>query len=167
MKFIALLGIISIVLLNLLGANEPLIEKKKVPIRIALPLLKSIDKHAIIIGNGPTDMYAFIDPVCPRSRDFVEMVFENKKMQTLYTYHFFFYELKRFNTHQMITDIYASDNAVSFMEKIMIEKKELTEHTQITQPVQKKIKMIEDVANKLDIYKRPYLFIDKSRKEGK
>ena len=63
----------------MLQANEPLIQKKKVPLDIALPLLKCIDHYSITIGVGPTQMYAFIDPVCPRSRDLIEMVLENTK----------------------------------------------------------------------------------------
>ncbi|PHR55100.1 MAG: hypothetical protein COA44_11250 [Arcobacter sp.] len=152
-------------LVNLLQANEPLIQKKKVPLVIALPLLKSIDQYSISIGTGPTQMYAFIDPVCPRSRDFVEMIFENTKMQKLYTYHFFFYELERFHTKALIADIYNSANAIDEIKKIMVKKEEVQGLKMIPKNIQEEMDAISDIAKQLDIYKRPYLFVVKPKKE--
>jgi hypothetical protein len=149
-----------------LFASEPLIEKKKAPLAVALPLLKSIDHNAIVIGTGPIDMYAFIDPLCPRSQDFVSMIVENKKMQKRYTYHFFYYELKRFNSKGLIAKIYEQDNPLTLMKKIMIEHVEIKPVKVLTDSVQKKIDEIAAVAIKLDIYKRPYLFVVKPNKGG-
>lgn len=150
-----------------LFANEPLIEKKKAPLSVALPLLKSIDHNAIVIGTGPIDMYAFIDPLCPRSQDFVSMVVENKKMQNRYTYHFFYYELKRFNSKGLIAKVYEEDDPLTLMKKIMIEHVKTEPVKVLTSTVQKKIDEISAVATELDIYKRPYLFVVKPNKEGK
>lgn len=149
-----------------LFANETLINKEKAPLSVALPLLKSIDSYAIIIGSGPTHMYAFIDPVCPRSREFVEMIVENKNMQKLYTYHFFFYELKRFNSKGLISQIYTEKEHFNMMKRIMVNKEEVSSLEVISSEVQKEIDDIADVAITLDIYKRPYLFVVKPDKEG-
>jgi len=167
MKMNRLLFLLLFMLLGTLHANDPLIQKKKVPLNIALPLLKSIDHHAILLGSGPTHMYAFIDPICPRSRDFVEMISENKKMQKLYTYHLFFYELERFHTRAIIADIYSADNPLKRMNKIMIEKQKLKGLEVITNNVNKEINEIAKIANELDIYKRPYLFVVKPKKGDK
>lgn len=148
-------------------ANEPLISKKKAPLSIALPLLKSIDQHAIIIGNGPIHMYAFIDPVCPRSREFVEMIFENAKMQQTYTYHFFYYELTRFHTKNIIGTIYTEKEPLEMMKKIMIDKIEVPLVEQLSAKVLDEIDAISKVAQKLDIYKRPYLFVVKPNEGDK
>jgi len=167
MKINRLIILLLLILISDLAANEPLIKKKKVPLSIALPLLKSIDVHAIVIGSGPTHMYAFIDPVCPRSRDFAEMVFENTKMQKLYTYHFFLYELKRFHTRALIAEIYSAKKPLKQMYKIMVNK-EKTEGLKVIQKnINKTINEISKVAQELDIYKRPYLFVVKPKKEGK
>jgi len=150
-----------------LQANEVLIEKKKVPINIALPLLQSIDQYSIYVGTGPISIYAFIDPLCPRSQDFVEMVVENKKMQTRYTYHFFLYELERFNTKKLIAEIYNNKKPFSVVKRIMLDKEELKGLNIIPAEINVKINAIKEVAKKLDIYKRPYLFVVKPQKGGK
>lgn len=146
--------------------NEPLISKEKAPLSVALPLLKSIDKHAIVIGSGPTHMYAFIDPVCPRSREFVSMIFESEKMQERYTYHFFYYELTRFHSKNLIGTVYSAKRPLEMMKSIMVDAKEVPVLTTFSSEITKEINAIADVAEKLDIYKRPYLFVVKPQKGG-
>ncbi len=159
--------IFFVLLLNSLSGNEPLISKKKAPLSVALPLLQSIDHHAIVIGNGPIHMYAFIDPVCPRSREFVEMVLENKKMQKSYTYHFFYYELTRFHTKELIGTIYTDKNPLDLMIEVMVKKHEIKRIKKLSSKVIAKMNDISKVAQKLDIYKRPYLFVVKPNKGEK
>ena len=146
--------------------NEPLITKEKAPLSVALPLLKSIDQYAIIIGKGPTHMYAFIDPVCPRSREFVSMIVESEKMQERYTYHFFYYELTRFHSKDLIATVYSAKRPVDMMKVIMVDENNVTALTTFSSDITKEINAISDVAEKLDIYKRPYLFVVKPQKGG-
>jgi len=167
MKIINNFVLLLFILVSGLTANEPLIEKKKVPLEIALPLLESIDHYSIIIGSGPTQMYAFIDPRCPRSIDFVEMVVSNTKMQKLYTYHFFLYELKRFKTNALIASILVNKNPLNKMKNIMLKKDKPDELSAVSIKIQKQINEISDIAKELDIYKRPYLFVVKPKKEDK
>jgi len=147
-----------------LGANEPLISRKKAPLSVALPLLKSIEHYAIIVGNGPIHMYAFIDPVCPRSREFVEMVLENKKMQKSYTYYFFYVELTRFHTNNIIGTIYTEKDPFSMMKKVMVDKSEVPILKEFTSDIQIEMNDISSVARELHIDKRPYLFVVKPKK---
>jgi len=147
-----------------LFANEPLISKKKASLSVALPLLKSIDKDAIIVGEGLIDVYAFIDPVCPRSREFVSMIIENDKMRERYRYHFFFYELGRFHSQGMIAKIYSEKDPLSIMKKVMIEEENISALTSFSSKITKKIENISEIAMKLDINKRPYLFVVKPEK---
>ncbi len=149
-----------------LFANEPLITKEKAPLSVALPLLNSIDQYAIIIGSGPTHMYAFIDPVCPRSREFVSMIFESEKMQERYTYHFFYYELARFHSKNLIATVYSAKRPLEMMKTIMVDQKEVSVLTTFNSDITKEINAIANVAEKLDIYKRPYLFVVKPQKGG-
>jgi len=167
MKITKAIVLLLLTLVSVLEANEPLIQKKKVPLDIALPLLKSIDQYSIILGVGPTQMYAFIDPACPRSRDFVEMIFDNTKMQKLYTYHFFFYELERFHTKSLIAEIYNSKNKIEEMKKVMVKKEEVQGLKMIPEDIQHEMDAISDIAKELDIYKRPYLFVVKPTKGEK
>ena len=166
MKINRLVILLLLTLVSGLSGNEPLIKKKKVPLDIALPLLKSVDQYAIVIGSGPTQMYAFIDPICQRSRDFVEMIFENKKMQKLYTYHFLFYELERFHTKALIAGIYSADEPLNEMHKIMVKKEKTQGLKVIPKNINKKMNAISKIAEDLDIYKRPYLFVVKAKKGG-
>ncbi|MDF1880450.1 hypothetical protein JHD50_03880 [Sulfurimonas sp. MAG313] len=156
---------ILVLLTSLLVANEPLIQKKKVPLTIALPLLKSIEQYSILVGSGPTQMYAFIDPICPRSRDFVEMVLDNKNMQKLYTYHFFLFELKRFHSSSYIAEILNSSHSIELMKKVMVKKEKIQGLDKIPNNIQKKMNLITNIAEQLDINKRPYLFVVKPNKE--
>ncbi len=149
-----------------LFANEPLIERKKVPLSVALPLLKSIEQHSILLGHGPVHMYAFIDPICPRSRDFVAMIFENKKMLELYTYHFFYYELERFHSKAYIARIYSDKNPLEMLRKHMYDKEEISPLESYPPELQNKIEQISAVAAELEIYKRPFLFVVKPQKGG-
>jgi hypothetical protein len=147
-------------------ANEALIEKKKVQLSIALPLLESIEQHAITVGNGPIHMYVFIDPVCPRSRDFVGMIFENEKMLERYTYHFFNYELERFHSKAYIAKIYSEKDPLEMLRKFMYYKEKIAPLASCPPELQKKIEQISAVAAKLEVNKRPYLFVVKPQKGG-
>lgn len=167
MKNNSVIIFLLLVFLVPLFANEPLINKKKAPLSVALPLLKSIDHHAIILGTGPIHMYAFIDPVCPRSREFVSMIIENDKMRQRYTYHFFYYELKRFNSKGIIANIYTQNDPFVMMKKVMMDHKEVASLKSFSSEVRKEMDEISAVAEKLDIYKRPYIFVVKPEKGGK
>ncbi len=156
--------LLIVLMLGALHANEPLISKKKAPLSVALPLLQSIETHAIVIGTGPIHMYAFIDPFCPRSREFVEMILENTKMQESYTYHFFYYELERFHTKELIGTIYSEKDPLSMMKRVMVDKQEVPLLKEFSSEVQKKMDDITKVAQELDIYKRPYIFVIKPKK---
>lgn len=166
MKKISRILLLFFLLTASVFGNEPLISKEKAPLSVALPLLKSIDQHAIVIGSGPTHMYAFIDPVCPRSREFVSMIFESTKMQERYTYHFFYYELTRFHSKNLIGTVYSAKRPLEMMKSIMVDAKEVPVLTTFSSEITKEINAIADVAKKLDIYKRPYLFVVKPQKGG-
>jgi hypothetical protein len=111
-------------------------------------------------------MYAFIDPVCPRSREFVSMILESVKMQERYTYHFFYYELTRFHSKNLIATIYSAKRPLEMMKTIMVDEKKVSVLTSFSSDIAKEINVITDVAEKLDIYKRPYLFVVKPQKGG-
>lgn len=148
-------------------ANEPLIKTTKAPLSVALPLLQSIDQYAIVLGSGPTHMYAFIDPICPRSREFVSMIVESEKMRERYTYHFFYYELTRFHSINLIGTIYSDKEPLEVMKKVMVEEKKIPQIEVFSLNIRNQIKAINGIAKKLNIDKRPYLFVVKPQKGDK
>jgi len=70
-----------------LYANEPQ-ERPKLPLSQSLPYLQTIEHDALILGEGPTKVYVFVDPYCPNSRNFLSLIDENSKMRSKYTYYF-------------------------------------------------------------------------------
>jgi hypothetical protein len=164
MKMIKKSLILILLIASFLDANAPLVEKAKLPLSESLPMLKTITQHAIHIGQGKTDVYVFVDPKCPRSREFVTMIAQSKRMQSLYHYQIFLYELKRFKTKNLIETIYASSDPKKMMLEIMVEKKEQLTMRKSTK-ARSKIKAISGVAHRIDVYKRPYLVLVKKRKK--
>ena len=136
-------------------------EQPKLPLEIALPKLQSIKHAAITFGTGPTQAYVFIDPYCPRSQDFLALIHESQKMRSLYTYHFFLYELPRFNTAALIEDIYSQKDAKKALIDVMINHKKIPK---VKSLMKKKIAAIAKIAHELNVYKRPYLILNKKRK---
>jgi hypothetical protein len=144
-----------------LYASEPQ-ERPKLPLSQSLPFLQTIEHNALVIGEGATKVYVFIDPYCPNSRNFIALIDENSKMRSKYTYYFFLYELKRFNSAEMIAKIYSSSNPIDALKRVMIRDQNLSES--INPSVSGKISQISNVAQTLDVYKRPYIIMVKREK---
>jgi len=128
------------------------------------PLLQKIDKYSIIMGNGPKDVYVFIDPLCKYSRKFMTLVLHNKKMTTNYRYHLYLYELPRLHSKPVINYIYTSKDPLRELLKIMVIKEKA--HT-IKKPqtyIIKQITSLERVAQSMKIHSRPYIIMDESRR---
>ena len=127
-----------------------------------IALMQPIEHHAIIYGEGERKVYVFVDPKCPHSRDFITMINENTKMRSIYRYYIFFYELKRFHSHNLIAAIYASSSPLQRTLEVMVGAKEIPTETIRNEPkIEAKIDDIARVADAIDISKRPYLIIVK------
>lgn len=126
-------------------------------------LIEPIEKHAMVYGEGSKKVYVFIDPKCPHSQDFISMINESPKMRSIYRYYLFFYELKRFQSHQFIASIYGSPTPLQRTFEVMIGHKEPTVNPAPDPKVEEKIKDIAQVAEEIGISKRPYLIIVKEQ----
>lgn len=126
-------------------------------------LIEPIEKHAMVYGEGGKKVYVFIDPKCPHSRDFISMINENAKMRGIYRYYIFFYELKRFKSHQLIASIYASALPLQRTLEVMVGQQELPADHPDDPKVEGKIADIARVAEEIGISKRPYLIIVKEQ----
>lgn len=126
-----------------------------------IALIQPIEHDAIIYGEGETKVYVFVDPKCPHSRDFMTMIYENAKMRSIYRYYIFFYELKRFHSHDLIATIYASASPLQRTLEVMVGNKEIPTASRIDPKIEAKIDDIAHVADTIGISKRPYLIIMK------
>ncbi len=151
--------------LSSLLANE-VKAHKKLPLARSLPLLKTIESAAMHLGSGPTEVYVFVDPNCPHSRNFISLISESKKMQKNYHYLIFLYSLKRMHSEALVQTIYQSNNPLKMTIDVMLNKKAPT----LVQTTKSDVKIakIAHVAQEIDVYKRPYLVLIKHpRKEEK
>ncbi|MGD9969341.1 MAG: hypothetical protein AB7S65_02690 [Sulfuricurvum sp.] len=154
MKFL-----LSLILTVLFALGDEPEEHPKLPLQQSLPYLRSIEHNAIIMGEGAIKVYVFIDPNCPNSRNFISLIDENGKMRSKYTYCFFLYELKRFHSSELIAKIYSSSHPLETLKRVMIHDE--IPSNESNPAVLDKISQIAKVAEKLDVYKRPYIIMVK------
>ncbi|MDD2781433.1 hypothetical protein [Sulfuricurvum sp.] len=145
--------LLSIIVIQTYGAE--LTNKQKIT------LIQPIEHHAMIYGEGQKKVYVFVDPKCPHSRDFMAMINENEKMRTIYRYYIFFYELKRFHSHDLIAAIYMSPAPLQQTLEVMAMGKDISENIRTEPKIEAKIDEISDVADAIGVSKRPYLIIMK------
>ena len=155
--------LLSVILfIPLFAAGEA--DKAKPTQNMVLQRLAGLRADAIELGQGPVDVYVFIDPNCPRSRDFVAMVSESEKMRRLYHYYFFLYSLPHFGSSAIVNAIYADASPKETMLSYMIGRQPLTGLNRLTPPaVQAKILRIGNTAKAIGVDKRPYLILDKKK----
>jgi hypothetical protein len=141
------------------------IEHKKLPLQQSLPLVQTIESSGLRMGTGPVKVHAFVDPICPHSRDFVEMIAESEKMRAGYSYYFYLYSLPRMHSEAVVAAIYDSDNPMELLLDVMVRHKKVKVKKTAAKSVLQKIEAISAVAEKLDVYKRPYIIMVKKPKK--
>ena len=80
------------------------------------------------------DVYAFIDPRCPHSRDFVDLIHENEKMRKRYHYYFFLYAHPMFKSGAAINAIYNAPDPKKAMLDYMLKRAPLPMLNRLTPP---------------------------------
>ena len=141
---------------TVLCANEQT-EHKNLPYDVSASLLQSIDNDALILGNGKKLLYVFIDPLCEYSRKFIKMVSKNPKMLSKYQYHLFLYSIPRLKSTDVVSAVYMSSNPKETLLQVMIEEK--VSYDKGNEMTQARVNRIATVAEEIDVYKRPYIFI--------
>ena len=141
--------------MNLLTADDGHVH---LPYAKTMELLQSIKVEAIVLGTGKTEVYVFVDPLCPHSRKFMTMVSGNGAMLTKYKYYIFLYTIPRLKSEAVVEAIYASKDPVSTMLDIMVEKQEPVLGARSAQ-ADKTVSDIASVALEMDVYKRPYIIV--------
>ena len=144
---------------TVLFANEQREEHKPLSYDVSVSLLQSIHNDAIVLGNGEKLVYVFIDPLCPHSRKFITMVSKNPKMLSKYQYHFFLYSILRMKSTDVVSAVYMSATPIETLLQIMVEDKVYSDKgNEITKA---RVDRIATVAQEIDVYKRPFIFIMK------
>jgi hypothetical protein len=130
-----------------------------------LSMLRQLRGDAIELGSGPVDVYVFIDPNCPHSHDFLEMVVDSDKMQRRYHYYFFLYALPIFRSSGIINAIYAAPSPREAMLGYMLAHRHLAKLSRMTPPaVDARVTRISNTAEAIGVDKRPYLIIDRKKR---
>ena len=160
--FGSLLFVLTLTIIPLMAVEKSV--HKKLPLSESLPILETIKGDALLMGTGERKVYLFVDPLCPHSQDFIELISSNKKLLLRNSYNIYLYTLKRLHSEKVVTAIYMSDDPLHTLVDVMIHKKKMEVEVKPNQDVRLKINAIENVAQELDVYKRPYLILTKKPK---
>ena len=123
-------------------------------------LLDTISKHAIEIGTGPNRTYAFIDPLCQKSRHFLELLDDRHDLQEKSTYYIFLYRLQKYHSEKHIQYIYQSSDPLHSLKEIMLYGDyDLLDGFTPQQETLSIVDSIAKIAKEMKIRRRPYLLI--------
>ena len=121
-------------------------------------IVNTISEHAIRLGNGPTRVYAFVDPMCPMSKSYIEIITSDTSFQKEVTYYIFLYRLPMFQSDKLIQYIYQSKTPLETLQEVMIyEDYDDLSNLKSSPEIQKFINKIADVGKELNVKARPYL----------
>lgn len=151
--------ILSLCLIGTVMFADEQKEHKHLSYDVLVPLLQSIDSDTIILGSGKKLLYVFIDPLCPHSRKFITMVSKNAKMLSKYQYHFFLYSIPRMKSTDVVSAVYMSATPIETLLQIMVEDK--VHYDKGNEITKARVDRIALVAQEIDVYKRPFIFIMK------
>jgi len=123
-------------------------------------LMNSISHHAIKIGTGANKTYTFLDPLCPRSQEYVKLILNRPDLQKETSHYIFLYKLPRFDSRELIVYIYQSTDPLAALIQVMVH--EDYEDIEVYETKEKTLKIIHEitkVAKQMNVKKRPYLLI--------
>ena len=159
----SLLFILTLTMIPLMAVEKSV--HKKLSLSQSLPILEAIKGDALHLGMGERKVYLFVDPLCPHSQDFMDLIATNEKLLQRNNYNIYLYTLKRLHSEKVVTAIYMSEDPLHALLNVMIKKDEIKVEVNPSSDVLSKIAAIESVAEKLDVYKRPYLILTKKPKK--
>lgn len=142
----------------LLLQAEP-ISKQMLSPQHTLEELSHLKRYAIVIGTGPKEVHTFIDPYCSVSQKYLEYLYEhNGAMLKKYTVYLYLYELKRKNSADAINAILNSPYRESMLKQVMLNHDDIS--LQSDDENEKIIEAIKVSAEKIGVFKRPYILIN-------
>ncbi|MBA3025273.1 MAG: hypothetical protein FP820_02560 [Sulfurimonas sp.] len=145
--------------LNLYAKEIP----QKVQLLEPLETIKLLEEHqeyAIGIGDGETKVFAFIDPKCSMSQMYLKMLYaQDGRMLKKYTVYLFLLHLDGKHSEQEIETLLATDMPELSLKVIMLQNQALI-YEAADDAILEKIEIIEEIAKKIGVYKRPYIIME-------
>ena len=132
-------------------------EHRQLPYPTAMEYLATIKNDAIVLGSGKTEVHVFVDPLCPYSRKFISMVSRNGKMLAKYRYYIYLYGIPRLHSEDVTAAIYRAANPAETLLRVMVDQD--ISKAEGNKATRRTVSEISAVAEKLDVYKRPYLIV--------
>ncbi len=124
-----------------------------------LVTLETIQESAITFGSGKNVIHTFIDPYCELSQRYLAFIFKKQeRMFSNYTFHFFLYELQGKNSSQIITTILSSEYKKTLLKTVMLDHEDVPFNDD--GDAQDQIELISEAAEKIGVFKRPYILIN-------
>ena len=120
--------------------------------------LLNLEKDAIVFGNGPTQVYAFVDPMCHKSKDYISFISEEQKLLEKNTYYVFLHRLEKFPSDKVIDYIYEAEYPKEALLAVMVDNKKVVSE-QLLKTVDAKRARIDKAADSTGMTRRPYLLI--------
>lgn len=84
--------------------------------------LEAIKPYAMELGVGKTEVFVFVDPMCPKSREYISLISRSGNLLRRQHFYIFLLHLERFDSEHLIRTIYESANPRLMMQKVMIER---------------------------------------------
>ena len=140
-------------------------EKQLVSPEVAIELLETIKRDAIVLGNGEIEVHTFIDPLCKMSQRYLSLIHKrNHEVFSHYTIYLYMHELKSKKSKNHILTIMDAKSSERMIDTIMIEKDMSQVLSRHSVESRRTFDEIANVAKKIGVYKRPYVMINGSVK---
>ena len=125
-------------------------------------LLQKIRPYAMQLGVGMTEIYVFVDPMCPKSRAYITQISTSGHLLRTHKYFIFLYRLEKFDSDRLIRTIYSASDPKKMMQKVMIERcapEALKGGSEAYADAA--VRTVAEVGGALEMKRRPYLMIFK------
>lgn len=125
-------------------------------------LLDSIVEYSIRVGKGTVSReYVFVDPMCPHSKKYIQMILEDKELQQENSYFVFLYRLPKYDSDLLIQYIYQAKEPRIALQEVMVDNKDMDEalfDLEVTQETLNITNKVAIIAQKLKVDRRPQMF---------
>ena len=143
-----------------LHAIEPQEPQQLLSSADTLAVIEKIKPYGISFGNGKREVHVFIDPYCSVSQYYLSTIFEKRERNfKKSTYYFYLYELKSKDSKEIIEEILNADNKEQALKAVMLDNDIFFLEGE-ERDVKDEINAIAEAAQKIGVYKRPYILID-------
>lgn len=122
--------------------------------------LEKVKPYAIELGVGATEVYVFVDPMCPKSRAYITHISTTGNLLRRLHYYIFLQRLEKFDSDRLIHEIYASKNPRLMLQKVMVEGCAPQELKGVKHAyADRAVAAVSEAAERIGMKRRPYLMI--------